>query len=122
MESSTKKNKGGRPPKAIKRVAKLSTHTTLLEKSIIEGKAKSANISVSELLRNMTIQGSIVVKTYPREILKITTILLQIAANTYNISKKLNFNQPLSIQDLEVLSKLPEEFKNLSSFIKESLK
>lgn len=122
MEPSAKKNKGGRPPKAIKREVKLSTHCSLLESSIILGKAKSATISVSEYLRTQAIAGKIILKTYPKEILKITTQLSQIAANTNNISKKMNYNQMLSIEDLEILSRLPDDFKNLSSFIKNSLK
>jgi hypothetical protein len=121
MESSTV-NKGGRPPAKQKRSRKLSTHCTVLECSIIEGKAKSANLSVSELLRKMTIDGEVIVKTYPKEILKITTQLSQIAANTHGIHKKLNFNQVLSFQDLEEIKNWSEEFKNLSSFIKETLK
>ena len=88
MESSIQKNKGGRPPKQIKRNIKLSTHCTLLERTIIEGKSKAAMLTVSEYLRTQAISGNVLVKTYPREILKISTQLNQIAANTHNISKK----------------------------------
>jgi hypothetical protein len=122
MESTIRKNKGGRPPKEIKRNVKLSAHCSILEATIIEGRSKKANLSISEFIRTQAISGTIVIKTYPKEILQVSNMLSQIAANTHGIVKKLNYNQLLDFYDLEVLSKLSEEFKNLSSYIKESLK
>jgi hypothetical protein len=123
MLSSTNHNKkGGRPHAEQKRCIKLSTHCTLLEQSLIQAKAKSVNTSISELLRKMTLEGVIIVKSYPLEILKITTQLNHIAANVNGIAKRVNFNEPLSFDDLNDIRNWPEELMKLSKIIKESLK
>lgn len=121
MESSTKRNKGGRPPKAIKHSEQLSALCTPIERSIVEGKAKAANMSVSEFLRRIALDGKIIVKSYPREILKISAQLNHLAANIYNISKRLNYNQSITAEEQELLRQLPESFKGLSEFIKSKL-
>jgi len=114
--------KGGRPKKSVKRTEKMSAHCSSLERAVIEGRASSANLSVSEYIRRAALDAQIIVKSYPVEILKISSQLNQLAANTYNISKRMNLGQFLSPEDFEDISKLPSDFKNLSLFIKEKLK
>ena len=115
-------NKGGRPKVQVQRNYKVTIHCTLLEKSIIEGKARSSNQKTSEYSRNMAIQGKLIIKTYPKEILSITSNLSHIAANIHNISRKLNFNQILSFDEYDEIQKLPEIISSLNTYIKDTLK
>ncbi len=116
------KNKSGRPCKPIKRIVKMSAHCTYLEKAVIEGRAKAANLTISEYMRKAALNTTITVKSFPPEILKISAQLSQLAANTNSIAKQLNIHHYLSNSDLQEISTLPNEFKNLSAFIKDKLK
>jgi hypothetical protein len=53
-------NKGGRPVKAVKRNKPLTVKCTIIEQKIIAGKAKKANLTVSEYLRELGLNGNIV--------------------------------------------------------------
>ena len=116
------KNKGGRPSKQVKRKLKLSAHCTGLEKNIIISKAKACNMPVSKYLRIMAIDGEITIKSYPREILNLTSQINHIAANCYMIARKSNFNKALSDNEMEILKALPNELQKLSLSIKSSIK
>src|SRR5690606_18122674 len=86
------KNKGGRPKKAIKRDQLLNMKCTLTERKVIQYKAKLANLSVSEYLREMGLTGKIDrrEKKLPKEILQFTGTLNHVAANLNQIAKKRN--------------------------------
>lgn len=52
-------NKGGRPPKALKRNKALTVKCTTIEQTLIASKAKQAGITVSEYLRTIGLNGKI---------------------------------------------------------------
>jgi Relaxase/Mobilisation nuclease domain len=56
---TTTRNKGGRPRKAVKKDQLLAVKCTLYERRAIEARAKSANLSISEYLREITLTGKI---------------------------------------------------------------
>src|SRR5438132_14026571 len=53
------KKKGGRPQKAIKRDQLVGVKFTMIEKKLIEFKAKTAGLTHSEYLREMGLSGKI---------------------------------------------------------------
>jgi hypothetical protein len=94
MESGKdyKKHKGGRPRKEVKRDEQLAVMCTLIERTIIEHKAKSVNLSVSEFLRTLPLKGQVDSrkKVLPKEVLQGIASLNHIAANVNQIAKKRN--------------------------------
>ena len=56
------KNKGGRPKKLIRRNEQLAVMCTLVERKVIEHKAKAANVSISEYLRTLGLKGQVDMK------------------------------------------------------------
>src|SRR5690349_18384634 len=64
------RNKGGRPKKAIRRDEQLAVMCTLVERKVIEYKAKISDVSVSEYLRTLGVKGQVgrKIKTLPKEI------------------------------------------------------
>jgi hypothetical protein len=111
MEGSedNKRNRGGRPPKAVKRNQLMATKCTLFERRTIEAKAKSAGLSVSEYLREIGLAGKIDRrnKALPKEVLTFTATLNHLAANLNQLAKKRNSNDelnPLERAELKVQS------------------
>ncbi len=51
------KNKGGRPQKAVKKDQLLAIKCTMVQRKTIEAKAKMANITVSDFLRQSGLSG-----------------------------------------------------------------
>ncbi|UTA67292.1 plasmid mobilization protein [Emticicia sp. 21SJ11W-3] len=92
------KNKGGRPKKAIKRDQLMAIKCTQYERKVIEAKAKSANLSVSEYLREIGLTGKIDKrnKALPKEVLSLTAALNHMSANLNQIAKKRNGIEELS--------------------------
>lgn len=92
------RNKGGRPKKAIKRDQLMAIKCTLYERKVIEARAKSANLSVSEYLREIGLTGKIDRrnKALPKEVLNFTAMLNHMAANLNQIAKKRNGIDELS--------------------------
>ncbi len=84
--------KGGRPKKGIKRDQLLAVKCTLIERKVIEAKAKSVLLSVSEYLRNQGLSGKVdrLQKVLPKEVLAVTATLNHMAANLNQIAKKRN--------------------------------
>ncbi len=97
----TKVNKGGRPKKDIKRDQQLGVLCSVPERKVIEDKAKEANLSVSEYLRDLALNSQIVrrQKTLPPEILQLSGRLNHIAANINQIAKKCNNNEALNLAE-----------------------
>ena len=80
MESNNtgKKSKGGRPIKAMKRDQLLGVKCTLLELKAIEHKAKNAALSVSEYLRELSVNSVVTrrkQKSLSKEVLLFTGTL-----------------------------------------------
>ena len=92
------KNKGGRPKKAIKKDQLLGVKCSLLERKVIEYKARENNISVSEYLRKLGLSGKIdmKMKTLSKEILQFKGTLNHLAANLNQVAKKRNMNDELN--------------------------
>lgn len=127
METNQKlpsKNKGGRPRKYIKREEQLALMCTLVERKIIEGKAKNANRSVSEFLRVLALEGQVdrKIKLFPKEILSLQTTLNRMAGNLNQIAAKNSREEAFSLTEKKEIKMLFEEIKNTSSQIKTFLK
>jgi hypothetical protein len=120
---ANKKNKGGRPPKADKRNRQLAVMCTVAERKQIEEKAKALNISISEFLRTIALQGQVDRKTkvLPKEILLFTATLNHLAANMNQVAKKRNQNDELSDGERANLDILSTQIKKLAIDIKNYL-
>lgn len=92
------RNKGGRPKKMVKKDQLLAVKCSLYERRVIEAKAKSATLSVSEYMREIGLSGKISYrnKVFPKEMLHLTGMLNHLAANLNQIAKKRNSNDELS--------------------------
>ena len=119
-QNETKKNNGGRPKKVIKRDQLLAIKCTLYELKIIESKAKKANLTVSEYLREIGLKVKIDYrnKALPKEILSFTGVLNHIAANLNQIAKKRNSNDELSPLERAQLKVQSGDVKDLAVQIK----
>lgn len=119
-QNETKKNRGGRPKKAIKRDQLVAIKCTLYERTIIGSKAKKANLTVSEYLREIAIAGKIDCrnKALPKEILSFAGVLNHMAANLNQIAKKRNRNDELSPLERAELKVQSGQVKDLAVQIK----
>src|SRR5664280_124167 len=86
------KRKGGRPKQAVCRNQQLAVMCTLIERTIIEHKAKTSGMSTSEFLRTLAFKGQVdrKIKTLPKEVLLFTATLNHLAANMNQVAKKRN--------------------------------
>jgi hypothetical protein len=116
----TQKNKGGRPPKAVKRDQQLGVLCTSEERESIESKAKLANVSVSEFLRELGLNSQVVrrLKAIPAEVLAFKGTLNHLAANINQIARKQNINDELTFMERAELTMLSKRVKELVVTIK----
>lgn len=119
----SKKNRGGRPLKAIKKDRTITVHCSIVERKLIIAKSRKAGITASEYLCKLGVNGKIDSrsKNIPKEILQFTGTLNHIAANLNQVAKKRNSNEVLNekqIADLETQSK---QVKQLAEDIKKYL-
>lgn len=116
--------KGGRPKKENKRSQQLAVMCTIDERKIIEEKAKRSNISISQFLRELALQGQVdrKIKVLPKEVLVFTATLNHLAANMNQVAKKRNQNDELNAIERASLMVLLNDIKNLSTEIKNFLK
>lgn len=114
------KKRGGRPKKDIKRDQVLHLKCTLFERKAIQGKAKLANLSVSEYLREMAMTGKIDrrEKALPKEVLQLTGTINHMAANFNQIAKKRNGIDELNALERAHLKVQSVELKRLAGEIK----
>lgn len=103
------KSKGGRPKKAVRRDQLMAIKCTRYERKVIEARAKSANLSVSEYLREIGLTGKIDKrnKALSKEVLSLTAVLNHMGANLNQIAKKRNGTDelnPLERAELKVQS------------------
>ena len=97
---------------------------TLLERKVIEAKARMAMLTVSEFLRNMALAGKIDSreKALPKEVLAFTATLNHLAANLNQIAKKRNGIDELNALERAELQNFSGQFKRLANDIKNYLK
>ena len=117
-------NKGGRPKKENKRSQQLAVMCTIAERKIIENKAKLSNISISQFLRELALQGQVdrKIKALPKEVLLFTATLNHLAANMNQVAKKRNQNDELNAIERAGLMVLSTDIKNFAADIKNFLK
>jgi hypothetical protein len=119
-QTTTKKNKGGRPKKAVKKDQLLAVKCSLYERRAIEARARSARLTVSEYLREMALTGKIDSrdKALPKEVLAMTGTLNHLAANLNQIAKKRNSMEELNALERASLKVQSGELKDLATQIK----
>jgi hypothetical protein len=119
-----KRNKGGRPKQVVKKDQHLGVKCSLFERKLITGKAKLANLSVSEYLRELGVNGKIdrPMKAIPKEILQLTGTLNHLAANLNQIAKKRNGIEELNALERASLQVQSTELKSIVQQIKILLK
>ena len=116
----TTKNKGGRPKKAIKKDQLLAAKCSLFERRAIEARAKSANLTVSEYLREIAMTGKIDrrEKALPKEVLEKIGTINHVAANVNQIAKKRNSGEELNALERASLKVISGELKGAAVQIK----
>ncbi|MBT2561697.1 hypothetical protein J7E50_12705 [Pedobacter sp. ISL-68] len=119
----TTKHKGGRPKKAVKKDQLMAIKCTLYERKVIEARAKSAGLTVSEYLREMGLTGKIDRrnKALPKEVLGFTAMLNHLAANLNQLAKKRNANDELSPLERAALKTQSGQLKDIAIQIKSHL-
>lgn len=124
MNQESKRNKGGRPIKSVKRDQLIALKCSLYEKKVIASKAKLANVTISEYLRELGLKGRINPhhKALTKEILKVTGTLNHLAANLNQIAKKRNSLDELNPLERARLNVQSIEVKQLALLIKDKLK
>ncbi|MBD0279817.1 MAG: mobilization protein [Flavisolibacter sp.] len=112
--------KGGRPKKEVRCDQKLTVMCTLLERKVIEAKAKAVLLTVSEYLRHMGLSGKIDrrQKVLPKEVLAFTATLNHMAANLNQIAKKRNSIDELNALERAELQYFSGQFQQLARDIK----
>ena len=106
-------SKGGRPKKTVKRNYTLTVKCNIIERKVIERKAKDAGLTVSEYLRDSGLTGKIdrQKRIVPPEILEYKATLNHVAANFNQVPRKVNCNQLLLEGDVSLLFETPIEIK-----------
>jgi len=117
------KNKGGRPKKEIRRDQQLAVMCTLIERKLIEHKAKNANCCISEYLRELALKGQVdrKIKAIPRDVLQFTATLNHLAANLNQVAKKRNREESFNAIERAELNLLSGDIKTLAEQIKSYL-
>lgn len=97
---------------------------TSYERKVIEIRAKSANLSVSEYLRELGLTGKIDRrnKALPKEVLSLTATLNHMAANLNQIARKRNGTDELSPLERAGLKVQSGQVKDLAIEIKNYLR
>lgn len=114
-------NKGGRPPKPVKRNKVVTLKCASYEQTRISANAKKAGLSVSAFLREMGTNGQVVTteKALPKEILTFTGTLNHMAANLNQLAKKRNsVVDELNAAERASLEILSREVKAMVQLIK----
>ena len=118
------KSKGGRPHTPIKKDQLLAMKCNIIERNIIETKAKYVSLTVSEYLRELALNGKIDManKALPKEVLILTGTLNHLAANLNQIAKKRNGIEELNALERAALEVQSRDLKKLAEEIKSYLK
>ena len=112
-----------RQQKRNKRDKLLAVHCSSTEAIIIRGKAKEMNLTVSELLRELGMNGEVSFRDRPltSEILAFHGSLYQILANQEQIIQKLLSEGQLTKQECAALALQTEQWTELPQLIKNKL-
>lgn len=118
-----KKNKGGRPVKEVRQNHFIGVKCTLIEKNLLQEKAKILGLTVSEYLRASGLNGQAVskIKALPQEVLQLTGTLNHLAANLNQIAKKRNGIEQLDALERAGLEVQSRDLKRLAEAIKNYL-
>jgi hypothetical protein len=118
-----RKNKGGRPKKAIKQNHFIGVKCSLVEKTILRQRAKAAGLTLSEFIRESGLKGQAVrkIKALPKEVLQFAGTLNHLAANLNQVAKKRNRMDELNALERMELQVLSEKVKQLAADIKNYL-
>jgi len=126
MEQEIKQtnSKGGRPKKVLKRDIALTVKCNTTEQTLIISKASQSQLTVSEYLRTLGLNGKIdrQIKALPKEILLFTATLNHLAANINQIAKQCNTYNQLTVVERIELQALSIKIKHLAGDIKNYLK
>jgi hypothetical protein len=123
MVEKPRSNRGGRPPKEVKRMRTLSVKCSFFEGVQIQNKARMVGLSISEYLRELGLKGAVKmkVKTLPREVLQLCGTFNHIAANLNQIAKKRNSFDELSVLERAGLNQQSAKLQLLVAEIKSYL-
>ena len=118
------KNKGGRPAKEVRQDHFIGVKCTLIEKTLLQEKAKILGLTLSEYLREKGLKGQAVsmIKVLPIEVLQLTGTLNHLAANLNQIAKKRNGIEQLDALERAGLEVQSRDLKRLAEAIKNYLK
>lgn len=118
------KNKGGRPSKEVRQDNFIGVKCSLMEKNLLQRKAKILGLTLSEYLRESGLKGQAVskIKALPQEVLQITGTLNHLAANLNQIAKKRNGIEQLDALERASLEVQSRDLKRLADAIKSYLK
>ena len=107
------RSRGGRPKKAVKRSYVIKVKCTILERKVIERRAKEVGMKLSEYLRTMGLDGNIVrqQKVLPKEFLEYKAIINHTASNLNQIARKLNLTGEIKGEEKNTLLVLERELK-----------
>ncbi|MXV16538.1 MobC family plasmid mobilization relaxosome protein [Hufsiella ginkgonis] len=111
-----KRNKGGRPPKRIRRSNDMRVRLTDIERILIEGKAKEAGMRPSEWFRQAAKRATVVSRLTPDD-LSILRMLAGMANNLNQITKLAHQESLLTVQKRcrEILAEIDTTLKYLNS-------
>lgn len=115
-EEKSKKNKGGRPPKKLKRESNLGFFVTVPEKELIKSKAARTGVKVADYLRDIALKGKVRNLATPEEIQQYRE-LTGIANNINQLTKEAHkqnfaFIVPKLLKSLDELHKTLENIDN----------
>ena len=113
------RSRGGRPKKAVKRDQLMAFKCTLYERKIIESKAKSCELLLSEYIRETVLNRQVDrrKKPLPSDILLQNGLLRQLAAYFNQIAKRRNSGEQLDALQRAELILRSRELKTLADKI-----
>jgi len=117
------RSKGGRPKKSVKRDQLLGVKCTLPERRVIESRARSVQMTLSEYLRNIGLTGKIdrSERSLPKEVLQFTATLNHLAANMNQIARKRNRDESLNAIERATLQVDANAIRQLAKDVKSYL-
>lgn len=117
------RNKGGRRAKEVKQDHFIRVKYTLIEKTLLQKKAKILGLTLSEYLKESGLKGQAVskVKALPQEVLQLAGTLNYLAANLNQIAKKRKGIEQLDALERAGLEVQSRDLKRLAEAIKNHL-
>ena len=115
-KAETKKHKGGRPVKAIKRSGSLVVRLTPTERLLIEGKAREAGMLPTAWFRAAAKRAQVIPRLKPED-MRILRMLYGLANNLNQLTRLAHIEGLLSIQRKcrETLQEIDDTLKYLNS-------